>query len=83
MHRIPRGRYDNHNQAGGRPAALLLHGLYGTSFDYVGLGPETSLGFLLADRGYDVWMGNARGNLYARKHAKLDPDKDPAFWKFR
>lgn len=47
------------------------------------MGPEKSLAYLLADRGYDVWMANVRGNTYSRKHIKYDPDVDKKeFWDF-
>ena len=37
--------------------------------------------YMLADRGYDVWLGNARGNTYSRAHVNMTP-ADPDFWKF-
>uniref|UniRef100_A0A1I8MQ42 Lipase n=1 Tax=Musca domestica TaxID=7370 RepID=A0A1I8MQ42_MUSDO len=64
-----------------RPLVLLEHGLMGTSDTWILNGPESSLPFLLADRGYDVWLGNARGNLYARKHRRLSIHQGD-FWRF-
>lgn len=32
--------------------------------------------------GYDVWMGNVRGNRFSRLHESLDPDADEAFWRY-
>ena len=40
------------------------------------------LAILLAAKGYDVWLGNSRGNRYSRTHARLSP-KSAQFWKFR
>ena len=36
----------------------------------------------MADAGYDVWLGNVRGNYYSRAHVKYNPDRDVEFWDF-
>ncbi|GME71705.1 unnamed protein product [[Candida] boidinii] len=65
-----------------KPVVYMHHGLLTNSELFV-LGDKTSkcLPFLLTDLGYDVWLGNNRGNKYSRKHIKYS-SKDYKFWDF-
>ncbi|CAH0717545.1 unnamed protein product, partial [Brenthis ino] len=65
-----------------KPPVVLMHGLLLSSDAFLDAGPGSGLGFLLSDSCYDVWVGNQRGNYYARRHIRLNPDKDPDFWQF-
>ncbi|XP_065215517.1 lipase 3-like [Planococcus citri] len=60
---------------------LLQHGLLLASDSWVLQGPEYDLAFILADKGYDVWIADNRGNTYSRAHLKLSP-KSAKFWNF-
>ncbi|XP_050671331.1 lipase 1-like [Leptidea sinapis] len=59
-----------------------MHGLLQSSDAWFDASPGTGLAYLLADECFDVWVGNQRGNYYARRHLTLNPDKDSAFWDF-
>ncbi|XP_069962874.1 lipase 3 isoform X2 [Bactrocera oleae] len=62
---------------------LLQHGFTLSSDVWVLRGPKEDLPYLLADAGYDVWLGNQRGNEYGHKHSNLDPIVDRKyFWNF-
>ncbi|OAF65862.1 hypothetical protein A3Q56_06423 [Intoshia linei] len=63
------------------PVVLLMHGLLCSSAIWVDNGPRYSLAYQLADSGYDVFMGNVRGNVYSRKHVNLNPSAKQ-FWDF-
>ncbi|XP_013198804.2 lipase 3 [Amyelois transitella] len=62
-------------------AVFLMHGLFGSADDFVIAGPESGMAYLLAEEGYDVWLGNARGNKHSRRHVELQPS-DAEFWDF-
>ncbi|KAJ8676398.1 hypothetical protein QAD02_012185 [Eretmocerus hayati] len=64
-----------------RPAILLQHGILGSSADWVMLGPGHSLAYILSDAGYDVWLGNSRGNTYSKAHINFT-SSDSKFWEF-
>uniref|UniRef100_A0A4Y0BMC6 Lipase n=1 Tax=Anopheles funestus TaxID=62324 RepID=A0A4Y0BMC6_ANOFN len=60
---------------------LLVHGMIASSADFLIIGPNNSLAYLLADQGHDVWMADLRGNRYSRRHTTLSPDSR-AFWDY-
>ncbi|XP_058056011.1 lipase 3-like [Anopheles bellator] len=60
---------------------LLVHGLLGSSADYLVIGPNNSLAYLLADQGYDVWLADMRGNRYSQKHVRLATNSSD-YWDF-
>ncbi|KAK3134161.1 hypothetical protein QOZ80_6AG0545720 [Eleusine coracana subsp. coracana] len=82
LKRIPYGLKNADNSTENvRPPVLLFHGLMVDGFSWVLSTPKQSLGFILADGGFDVWIANNRGTNSSRGHTSLST-KDPAYWNW-
>lgn len=60
---------------------IIQHGLLDSSFSFVANYEKQSLAFILADKGYDVWITNNRGNKYSKEHLQFNIHDDQ-FWDF-
>jgi len=61
---------------------LILHGFMHSSEAFtIRQRAADSLPLVLNNAGYDVWLGNNRGNRYSHKHITKNPKTD-AYWDF-
>jgi lysosomal acid lipase/cholesteryl ester hydrolase len=90
VHRLPYKKDEEHGtilvNAGpdsvSKPVVYLHHGLLMNSEVWVCMTEEERcLPFALVNQGYDVWLGNNRGNKYSKKSTKMSPTS-PKFWDF-
>ncbi|KAI6657912.1 Gastric triacylglycerol lipase-like [Oopsacas minuta] len=69
IHRIPHGR---NNSVAAKGVVYLQHCLLCSSADFLLNLPSESLGFMLADQGYDVWMDPDFWKFSFEEHSLID-----------
>nr|CAB3456604.1 unnamed protein product [Digitaria exilis] len=74
---IPHGKNGVADNAG--PPVFLQHGLFQGGDTWFINSNEQSLGYILADNGFDVWIGNVRGTRWSKGHSTLSVH-DKLFW---
>ena len=65
-----------------KPVLYIQHGLADSSDNFIINREEWAPAFYFANKNFDVWLGNSRGNKHSRNHTSLNPDKDKKFWDF-
>lgn len=73
--------YQNESSASDTEPIFLMHGLFCAAAMWVAESSDKSLGFMLADAGYDVWMLSARATTFSAAHKTLD-SQSQKYWDY-
>lgn len=60
----------------------MNHGLLDSADAFIINFKDKAPAFVAAEQGYDVWLGNNRGNKYSMLHTTLDAEKDSKYWRY-
>jgi gastric triacylglycerol lipase len=69
------------NMTSGLPVIYFQHGLLDSSDTWIINNESLAPGFMAANRGYDVWFGNSRGNKYSLTN-NIYNTSNVLFWNF-
>lgn len=56
---------------------FMQHGLFASGGTFIKYADDNTPAFNLAREGYDIWIGNNRGNLYSHSNNKFDWKNNP------
>lgn len=73
----------NSEMKSGLPVIYLQHGLLDSSDTWIVNAENLAPGFAFANAGFDVWLGNSRGNRYSQAMVgNPNPSPDSSYWDF-
>lgn len=81
LYRIPGGKGEKNFRFKQKQAILIMHGIFDSSDGWVCNSEDNCVPFVLANLGYDIWLGNNRGNKHS-KHHKTHKNDTFEFWNF-
>jgi pimeloyl-ACP methyl ester carboxylesterase len=81
LYRIPAGKNEANYKFKQKQAIFIMHGIFDSSDGLICNDEEKCIPFILANLGYDIWLGNNRGNKHSRYHKTYTTDMKE-FWDF-
>jgi pimeloyl-ACP methyl ester carboxylesterase len=64
-----------------KPPVLFQHGILDSAAEWAMNYANVAPAFVAARAGYDVWLGNSRGNIFSNTHISLDKTME-LYWNF-